>query len=517
MGIPSYFSLIIRKYKRVVQSLDQISSSPVHHFFLDCNSIVYDTFHAFTPEGPMGPFTEDKLIEGVSKKIDAYIRNIRPTKTIYIAFDGVAPMAKMEQQRNRRYKSAYLDPKSDQKQGWSTSNITPGTLFMDKLMTGLRRDYEGQASALRYGVETVILSTSDEPGEGEHKLFQYMREMGVLGLNEVSVVYGLDADLIMLSLFHIDYTKNIYVCREQPEFMHVLDNVKAENDALLFLDIAQLRSFVFQHIVGDIPRICPSRKRDIVNDYVFMCFFLGNDFLPHFPTLNIRTHGMDVLLDTYRHVLMKKGRNLIELGTDEKVGGRILWQNVSTWLQTLASMEHDLLLREHAGRDKLQRRLMADKLARDDVSNIPILYRADENYICPTELHWQTRYYRALFPDLVSVPEVCTTYLQGLEWTLRYYTSACPDWRWKYSHHYAPLLGDLALSVLSYNTKPPITNLAVTPIQQLRYVMPRNQLHLIPGGMNLDVNDYPEYAECTFAYRRYFWECHVSLPDTGII
>ena len=42
-----------------------------------------------------------------------------------------------------------------------------------------------------------IISDSNEPGEGEHKIMKYM---DTLNKDSINVVYGLDADLIMLSM-----------------------------------------------------------------------------------------------------------------------------------------------------------------------------------------------------------------------------------------------------------------------------------------------------------------------------
>ena len=214
MGIPSYFSLIIRKYKNIVQSLCHIQTLNVKHFFLDCNSIIYDTYHG---KGDEVVFTEDWLIEGVVQKIKSYVHMVHPSCTLYIAFDGVAPLAKMEQQRTRRYKGVHFDVTKNKtlKDEFQLSSITPGTLFMGKLMNEIEKEFCGKEHV--FGVKKIVVSTSEIAGEGEHKLFQYVRDEGVKK-TDISVVYGLDADLIMLSIFHLDYMENIFVCREAPEF-----------------------------------------------------------------------------------------------------------------------------------------------------------------------------------------------------------------------------------------------------------------------------------------------------------
>jgi len=70
--------------------------------------------------------------------------------------------------------------------------------------------------------KNIILSLTDIPGEGEHKIMKYMDLH--CSTNDTNVVYGLDADLIQLSL--VSHKPNIVLLRETTEYN--IENTQSE-------------------------------------------------------------------------------------------------------------------------------------------------------------------------------------------------------------------------------------------------------------------------------------------------
>ena len=103
MGVPSYFTFIVKNHSNIIKKISS-NTIQVNNLYLDCNSIIYDAVHNidFTKLIETDMIT---IIRAVCVKIEEYINLLKPDNTIYIAFDGVAPFAKLEQQRSRRYKS----------------------------------------------------------------------------------------------------------------------------------------------------------------------------------------------------------------------------------------------------------------------------------------------------------------------------------------------------------------------------------------------------------------------------
>jgi 5'-3' exoribonuclease 1 len=520
MGIPSYFSYIIRNFPQIVSNIKCIDTI-FHHLFLDCNSIIYDSVHKFehTP-------TDQEIILAVITKINEYIVEVKPTKTVFVAFDGVAPFAKMNQQRTRRYKSDFMSNKFETKnEYWDTTKITPGTEFMKELSITISEYYKNITTSC----PNIIVSTSNESGEGEHKIFQYIRDNTFK--NDNVMIYGLDSDLFMLSIFHHEYYKNVFIFREAPDFLNsklplIIDN---KNNCFL-VDIGLLRTFILKEMGFS--------NQNRIYDYAFLCFFLGNDFLPHFPALNIRTHGIQALLDIYNQCFCNKPDIFLVTNKDGKF--KINWKHVELMLNKLSKLEHDFLLKEYSIREKYDKWKWDVPTNSDEkekmIQNIPIMYRMDEKYICPTENNWEYRYYNILFTDVSKNDKksICVNYFEGLEWVLSYYTGVCVDWKWSYKYHYGPLFSDLLLyspskhkirvSSIGKRDNPELESLfferknnkPVSQFVQLAYVLPKKKLHLLPEKMREYLLSnysefYPNEVQFQWAFTKYFWEAHVCF------
>lgn len=506
MGIPSYFSYIIKNYTNIIRKFHNCDK--FHNLFMDCNSIIYDSYYELEEIYNNAPFdillVEEQLIQKVISKIEYYIDFISPLNRVYVTFDGVAPFAKMDQQRLRRYKTQFMSKLSNVKKIWNTSAITPGTQFMDILNRRIKHHFKNMNSK-------IIISGSDEPGEGEHKIFKYIRENNLL--NENIAIYGLDSDLIMLSIFHKQFTKKIYVFREAPNFKSILSNNFNKNEKL-FMDIYSLCSAIQNEMNN-------WQKATCIYDYIFMCFLLGNDFLPHFPSLNIRTHGFQILLDTYFNIIGKhEERCFIDNNNN------IQWNFVYLFLNEISKNEKEYIINEYVSRDAMDNRSWSSSTPSEIeqlVSNIPIIYRQDEKYICPREHGWEKRYYKVLFhiiPTEEEIKKICINYLEGLEWVFKYYTKDCPDWKWKYNYHYPPLVKDL-IKYIPKKEKEFIMKskeLSYHPKTQLAYVLPYENLDLLGEKGSLYIRDnyaklYPFNYEFKWAFKRYMWESEAVLPE----
>ena len=105
MGIPSYFSYIVKNHPEIIRKLLK-GQMPINNLYMDCNSIIYDAVRNIDFDALTESATRT-IITKVVQKIEEYISLIAPDNNLMVAFDGVAPVAKLEQQRNRRYKSWY--------------------------------------------------------------------------------------------------------------------------------------------------------------------------------------------------------------------------------------------------------------------------------------------------------------------------------------------------------------------------------------------------------------------------
>ncbi|KAG6018316.1 5'-3' exoribonuclease 2 [Claviceps pusilla] len=400
MGIPAAFRWLSTKYPKIISPV--IEHQPVvlpdgsvvpvditgrnpngeefDNLYLDMNGIVHPCAH---PEDKAAPEDEEEMMLEVFKYTDRVVNMVRPRKLLMIAVgksermlsanvnisdnlssDGVAPRAKMNQQRSRRFRSAQDAKEKEEnkqellsllkqqnggvlppehignvvKQAFDNNSITPGTPFMDILAVSLRYWCQYKLNTdPAWAKLKVLISDATVPGEGEHKIMNFVRSQRASPEHDPNtrhVIYGLDADLIMLGL--ATHEPHFRVLREDVFFQeararicqlcgqkghearscqgNIKDkstdvnekSVSAPLKPFIWLHVSVLREYLAAELtVSGLPFQFDLERA--IDDWVFMCCFVGNDFLPHLPALEIREHGIDTLTTIWRNCLPKMG------------------------------------------------------------------------------------------------------------------------------------------------------------------------------------------------------------------
>uniref|UniRef100_A0A4W3JP97 5'-3' exoribonuclease 2 n=1 Tax=Callorhinchus milii TaxID=7868 RepID=A0A4W3JP97_CALMI len=351
MGVPAFFRWLSRKYPSIVvhcleERVKEVNGVKIpvdtskpnpnevefDNLYLDMNGIIHPCTH---PENKAAPKNEDEMMVAIFEYIDRLFNILRPRRLLYMAIDGVV--------------SAYFtESKALEviKERFDSNCITPGTEFMDNLARSLRY-YVADRLNNDPGWKnlTVILSDASVPGEGEHKIMDFIRRQRAQPNHDPNTHHclcGADADLIMLGL--ATHEPNFTIIREefkpnqprpcalcgqigheikecqglpkdkQGQFDQFAGNsAGVEEQEFIFIRLTVLREYLERELtMASLPFTFDFERS--VDDWVFMCFFVGNDFLPHLPSLEIREGAIDRLVGIYKNVVHKTGGYLTENG-----------------------------------------------------------------------------------------------------------------------------------------------------------------------------------------------------------
>jgi 5'-3' exonuclease len=476
---------------------------PAEWLCLDFNCAMYQVLREIPPG--TGVAWESGFRDAICKYLRELVTLAAPTRGVYVSCDGVVCAAKRRQQRLRRFRAGGAAAATEES-AWDATALTPGTAFMEALGRDLIATGLGIA-ATRPGIE-VIVSTTAEPGEGEHKLMAAMRSRRP----RTCTIYGLDADLILLALLLDAETGcEVQLLREAQAF----ESRKA---------VGGFRHLCIREL-GDVIAGCSGTARAVrIRDYVAAMSLLGNDFLPHGLTRTVHDDGVQALLEVLQRDLWAARRSVVC-----PVTGGLLREGVATIVRAWAATEE---------RD-LQRAVEAALVARtvpvrasdpveaekEEAERAPARWCALGRIHSPKSVTGLIPTWRSVVRERWGAGADGTAYLEGLAWVWDYYTGRAPVCQgWVYDRHLPPLWEDLLSALETGKGGDPILSpppvrwatalpawvhlLAVLPMESARRLLPAERLGLLTAA--------PWYWPTSWALfdvgRTQLWQCEPVLP-----
>ena len=502
MGIPYYFYSLTQKYNNIISNN---KPTGLDLYCIDFNGIIHNVAQDIiknysnpaNDSGNSNDIIENEIIEGVWVRIKYYINNYKATKYIICA-DGVAPLAKMFQQRKRRYLNIYKNILDNVNITWDTNAITPGTMFMEKLNTYIRRNINDDRNKNK-----IIYSGSDECGEGEHKIFKMIKDTPV---DDKIIIHGLDADLIILSL--MSRKENIYLMRE-------MKDPHTNNIVYNYLNIKELRKAILCELKTNWDINFEYNDDDLIETYCTACSILGNDFIPHLLTIELKNNGIDTLLSATKKSIKTNG---------------LLVNNGVINHNCLIDIFKDLANTEDEDIHRICERYI--KKRQPDNKSTPSDYYGLKNkdplintiYNSPNK--WRQEYYRIIFDNNISIDSTvmfnaCNNYIKGIYWVYSYYKGMEIDCEWYYPYNYPPTIKDILNHSIA-NEVPILNNnnnfvpsyiqlLIVLPKYSVKLLSKKHQRYMLDMYAGL-FHMYPVKYNIQTFLKTQLWECSPILP-----
>lgn len=430
MGVPKLFSTLVNRYDKI---LVKKPNDNIQHIFFDLNCLIHPVC------AQCGSDVELMFLK-ICEYIQYVVEYVTPSmyhSQVYLFIDGVAPMAKIQQQRQRRYKSLILKKMKNKlleeyklpcPQYWDSNQISPGTPFMESLKKMLSIKFPH-----------YIISATDQPGEGEHKIVEY-----VLKLNCENVcIYGLDADLILLSwIIALKKGINVYLIRESKQFGYNQFIQKNENNPFIYMNINKLIDSYYSDL-----RLFTNKQQESL-DFVFLSFFLGNDFLPNLfgIQLGTRPDGLSHLLYFYKEC-KKSYQGFYLINLQYKNRNIIHWLNLYYFLDMIYKSECSILSSFiHSYLNYKPKAKQFDNDIERKMHDFEVNHEKCDPVFVGTngwEERFMTRYFYMNPPFSKQVlKNVVDQYLAGLVWNSKYYFKTDDNFSFGYIYpfHTTPCL-----------------------------------------------------------------------------
>lgn len=522
MGIFRFFKWYkdnFSKHITKVRNNDTLKNNKiiVDNFMIDLNGLFHGSAQKIYKYGEHAPLPrllkekhQDSLQELYNKQTDCFkdicesieqlVKMVEPQKRLILCIDGPAPIAKQAQQRKRRFKSAMERKKHDN--SFDSCSITPGTKWMHYLSKYIDWYIKKNMSdnPLWQNIE-VVFSNEKVCGEGEHKIINYIRRYGKP--EETFCIHGADADLIMLALG--THYPNFYIIRDdifnhdENHVINIGSSRKELANMLCWTDIADKEN------EGEDDKPVFDEKLAI-NDFILMCFMVGNDFLPHMPAIEIIQNGIDTMISVYKQTCSEYG-HLTTYSAQNKV--RFVKNSFKMFLGEISTYEK-LILQE-----KLE---STYNFYQNSILENNSEQNQDGTYSVNIK-KYRKEYYQYNLPN-IKRKNICRHYLEGMQWVLSYYIEGVPSWKWSYPYHYAPFAYTLA-KYMDYFKFPAYGHSTPTiPFIQLLSVLPPRSAHLIPAPLKSLLLDkesplrhyYPNHFKVDLSGKKNEYEGTVILP-----
>ena len=541
MGIPFYFRKVVRHFPHVIHGAKPAKSA---RLFLDFNGIIHTCAALLKEESVAAAASADdfepRLIARVCEYVGVVVATAQPSALLFISIDGIPSTAKVQQQRRRRYCSAIEASVSASPVVWDSNAISPGTPFMARLAIALATMCAKESG---WAAERV-LSDSLAPGEGEHKIIEYIRSHPPPA-GTTDLVYGLDADLIMLSVLEstpITLMRETQAFEQQPAKQqqpatqnqkqsgkqqpakHQNQQNQPAHRPFTFMDITQFREVLRSHLASEYG----ISGDDATHVYVFLCFFIGNDFLPALSFLKLQEDGLETIMHAYRQC-EDAGSILIKTGSSYKINYHMLWR----WMEVLQKTEDAAFMAVHNAYMRSHRA----QLLRQSNRRIAYVDPSAKMFVRATSSAWRLDYYHYLLDPSADSPCVeyaCRQYLEGLQWLVDlYFHQAIHAPGWYYSYNYSPTILDVYNYMTSQLSELPVAHApAALKAAYARHEIPDTELLLLailpPASLPDDlrpvssdprygvVHLFPRSFPLQMYLRRQAWECQPLLPQVDV-